>query len=386
VYRNPKFYDPTEKEAGDVILWVRDWLVIFEVVWRSPRAGLDTTSFIKRVGEKRDQLLRDFEVYPTPNYEIRLHNDHDETSRYDHRYFNEDTTRGVVLIDAEALQGKLHFGTLRLTLESSHPIAIITRSDFATILAEVDTVPDLGFYLGDRHRFLKQVYPHDADCFLRLGNRIEQELIGLYKLGENRFDLERWNKSSDKRFWHRYQLERASDILRRNAENAESDFLDSVAARIRDSHGRGGFTIQHAWQLALRTRRERAWIAAKFQKKIDALLETQRDQKFAIEHQGTGCWDVFYFHYGVDSEHFRNEAQRMAHLKMWVERAEHDFQHSVFCFAFRSSPLTDALAEVILTVSDASKWPNISPAMLTEAHQYFRGRTEADSIKEFPNS
>lgn len=386
VYRNPKFYDPTEKESGDVILWVRDWLVIFEVVWRSRKAQVDTKSFIKRIGEKRDQLIRDFEVYATPTNEIFMSNEHGEPSAYDTNYFNEDTTRGVVLIDAEGLQGKLHFDTFRLTLESAHPIAVMTRTDFEAILNEVDTVPDLGFYLGDRYRFLKEVYIRDSDRFLRLGDQIERELIGLYKLGNNSFNIDQWNASKDKRFWQRYRIERASDIAKRDADNAESDFLDIVAARIRDSHGRGGFTIQHAWELALRTRRERAWISAKIQKKINALLDTHRDQKFAVEHLGTGCWDVFYFHHGVDSEHFRKEAQRMADLKMWVERSEYDFQHSVFCFAFRSSPITDSLTEVILAVTDASNWRNIWPLMLSEAHRYFRGRTETDQINEFPRT
>lgn len=385
VYRNPKFYDLTEKEAGDIILWVRDWLIIFEVVWRNTQAGLDTRSFIKRIGKKRDQLFTDFQVYANPNTDVHMRNALGETARYDHNYFNEHTTRGVVLIDAPQIQGKLHVNTLRLTLESSHPLAIMTRLDFEAILAEVDTAADLGLYLGDRHRFLKEVYVADSDPFLRLGAQMEQELIGLYKLGENNFNIDRWNASSDKRFWHRYQIERAGEIARRDAENADSNLLDFVAARIRDSHGRGGFTIQHAWELALRTRRERAWISAKIQKKINALIDTERDQKFAVEHQGTGCWDVFYFHRGLDTEHFRNKAQRMADLKMWVERAENDFQQSVFCFAFRSSPISDALAELILTVSDAWKWQHISPAMLSEARQYFSGRTETSPIKEFPN-
>lgn len=63
VYQNPKYVEGTEKEAGDVILWVRDWLMIFEIVWRSTVAASDTKSFIKRIGEKRDQLLTDFRVY-----------------------------------------------------------------------------------------------------------------------------------------------------------------------------------------------------------------------------------------------------------------------------------------------------------------------------------
>jgi hypothetical protein len=387
VYRNPSFLDPTEKEAGDVILWVRDWLVIIEVVWRSTNAGVDTKSFVKRIGEKRDQLLADFDMYANGDLNIYMQNEYGEGTEYDYDYFNEDTTRGVVLIDAPALQGKLHFETLRLTLEAPHPIAIMTRSDFESILAEADTPADLGFYLGDRHRFLQDVYKDDPNHFLQLGQRMEQELMGLYKLGENKFDLDRWRASVDKRFWHRYQIERCEDIAKRDADNANSEFLDSLASRIRASHGAGGFTLQHAWELALRTRRERAFISNRIQKKINALLDTGRDQKFATEHEGTGCWDVFYFHQGVDSVHFRAETQRMTDFKMWVERAESDFKHSVFCFGFRSSPIdAGGLAEVILTVSDAWKWPDVSSTMLSEAHKYFRGRTHTSPIKEFPNA
>jgi hypothetical protein len=145
VYRNPKFYDPTEKEAGDVILWVRDWLVIFEVVWRSRQAQGDTKSFIKRIGEKRDQLLRDFDVYANAKNDIFMSNEHGKTSPYENDYFNEDTTRGVVLIDAEGLQGRLHFDTLRLTLESPHPIAVMTRSDFQRFLTRLIRCPILAF-------------------------------------------------------------------------------------------------------------------------------------------------------------------------------------------------------------------------------------------------
>src|SRR2546427_10051075 len=119
------------------------------MIRRPPRSTLFPTRRSSDLGGKRDQLVRDFEVYANPTKEIFMSNEHGEQSQYDSNYFNEDTTRGVVLIDAEGLQGKLHFDTIRLTLESAHPIAVMTRSDFEAILDEVDTVPDLGFYLGD---------------------------------------------------------------------------------------------------------------------------------------------------------------------------------------------------------------------------------------------
>lgn len=32
------------KGAGDVILWVRDWLIVFEIVWRRTDPASDTKS------------------------------------------------------------------------------------------------------------------------------------------------------------------------------------------------------------------------------------------------------------------------------------------------------------------------------------------------------
>lgn len=384
IYQNPKYVEGNEKEAGDVVLWVRDWLVIFEIVWRATSATSDYKSFIKRIGEKRDQLLGDFRVYADGDFNIHMTNEAGEATLYDQDYYNEDTTRGVVLIDAPSIQGKLHFETLRLTLEAPHPIAIITRNDFAAILSEVDTPADLGFYLGDRHRFLRETHPNDPTPFLQLGNQLEQELMGLYKLGENSFDVDRWNATTNKRFWHRYRIERCEDIARRDRENENSRLVDFLASEIRKSNRTAGFTLQHAWELALTTRRERAFLSEKILSKVDVLLESGRDQKFATYNSGTGCWDVFYFHHGLDGEYFKEEAQQMADRKLWVERTQSDFKESVFCFALRSSPLKEGIAEVVLKVSDAWKCPNISPSMLSEALQFFGGQTETRPIKEFP--
>lgn len=157
-----------------------------------------------------------------------------------------------------------------------------------------------------------------------------------------------------------------------------------MASEIRKSNRTASFTLQHAWELALTTRRERAFLSQKILKKVDVLLESGRDQKFATYNSGTGCWDVFYFYHGLDRDYFRNEAQQMADRKLWVERIQNDFKESVFCFALRSSPLREGVAEVVLTVADAWKWPNVSPAMLSEALKFFGGHTETRPIKEFP--
>jgi hypothetical protein len=63
VFHSPKYSEPTEKEAGDVVLWIRDYLIVFEIVWRNPSSSKSTKSFIRRVSEKRKQLENDFITY-----------------------------------------------------------------------------------------------------------------------------------------------------------------------------------------------------------------------------------------------------------------------------------------------------------------------------------
>jgi hypothetical protein len=89
-------------------------------------------------------------------------------------------------------------------------------------------------------------------------------------------------------------------------------------------------TNQHAREMALITRRERAALVSVILRKHERLLRSLKDQKFAFQNQHTGCWDVFYLQHGVDSQYFREEAQKMATQKLWIERSLNDFEYSVF--------------------------------------------------------
>jgi hypothetical protein len=74
----------------------------------------------------------------------------------------------------------------------------------------------------------------------------------------------------------------------------------------------------------------------------------------------------------------------MSDRKMWVERALNDFQLSVFCFAIRYSSGHGDIDEVVMTVSDAHKWPTITREQLEEAQRYFASMTSTKPIVEFP--
>lgn len=385
VYRSPKYRQPTEQEAGDIVLWVNGWLIIFEVIWRNPDAGPDLKNFIRRIGTKRDQVLGDFDVYGNPNIVITMTNEAGETAEYDHSHFNQNATRGVVIVDAPGSIGPLRQETLRLTIEAPYPITVMTRKDFEDVLVEADTIGDIGVYLGDRHGFLGEVFLENPDPFLRLGESLERELIGLYKLNDNRFDVEAWRRSEDKRFWDSYRTERREAIGRRDAENSESQMLDDLLAAIQSSNRAGSNTLYHTWELALTQRRERVNINERIQKKYDALMSTGKDQQFAVKNFHSGCWDVFYLHLGLDTEFFRAEAQLMAERKMWIERALNNFQYTVLCFALRYSPVGDgSITEVFLPGVHASQCPTVTPEQLEEARKYFASQTESKPVVEFP--
>ena len=97
-----------------------------------PNCWFENEEVCQAGGEKRDQLLTDFDIYANPEIAISMTNEEGEATEYDHDQFNERTTRGIVLVDAPGIVGRLHYDTVRLTAEAPHPIAVMTRSDFET--------------------------------------------------------------------------------------------------------------------------------------------------------------------------------------------------------------------------------------------------------------
>jgi hypothetical protein len=57
------------------------------------------------------------------------------------------------------------------------------------------------------------MFYEDPGPFLQLGDQLEQELVGHYKFFDNTFNMVSWRESADKRFWHRYQVERSNCLV-----------------------------------------------------------------------------------------------------------------------------------------------------------------------------
>lgn len=185
VFHNPRFIDTSEKEAGDVVLWVRRQVVVFEVISRDVTAGDGTKSFVKRIGKKRDQLLSDFVAFSDKRIDIQLTNEYGEKVLFDKPDIGDFGFAGIVIVDCDSHLEHLDFGTLKKSLTMPFPVAIMTLQDFLALTVEVDTVPDLMFYLLDRYAFLKCVFESHPKHFLNLNCQLETNLIAYYKTNDN---------------------------------------------------------------------------------------------------------------------------------------------------------------------------------------------------------
>jgi hypothetical protein len=389
VFHSPKVYKPTEEEAGDVLLWIRRFVVDFELISQNHEKSDSARQFVKRIGHKRKQLIRDSEVFRNPETEIHLTNELGQSVVFDKKAIGYFLFQGIVLVDCNIEMQNLHFETVRQAVEADFPLAIMPIRGFYDLLAEVDTIPDLVYYLNDRCVFLKEVFRKDPRPFLNLSLRTERNLIAFYKLNQNRFDLEEWN-SDEADAYPRILRERWSDgIARRDEENRTSLVVDRIADFIRKASPDGELAKLHGWELSMLSRRQRAiGMGGKIETALIGLRDGRKMRFFANYNQATGCWLVFYFRYGNAFERFVDECEVIVRYKLVVEIADRSFEHSVFLYGFWKRDQREVVSfdHMYLTVADAGD--DVSPIpsqFLDDARALFDGGQEQE-ISEFPSS
>ena len=386
VFHSPKIYNPTEEEVGDVVLWVRNQVVNFELLSQNHELSNTTKKFVRRIGEKRKQLIRDRETFHDPSVEIQFKNELEQTVVFNKREIPDCYFLGVVLVDCDIQMEKMHFKSFAKSTEAEFPVAIMTLRSFCDLLDEVDTVPDLVYYLHDRHHFVKSVYTRTPKLFLDLNLRTEKNLISFYKMNENKFIEDEWIEENFDKYPEMYVEKRGDQIEARNLENEATQAVDDIADYLRKLGGEDAKL--HSWELAMLSRRQRA--SGVGQKIHDALIKLPQGKEkrwFAAYNQATGCWSVFYFRYGGTVEEFRNELELLTRQKLLVEIDGKSFEYSIFGYGFRKSIIVSgtSLDDVWLTIADAHKEPRpLNKIELTEAQKYFHGGT-GRKIREFPD-
>lgn len=390
VFHSPKYQKTTaENEAGDVVIWVREKLIVFEIISKHPGENFNIKNFVKRFGEKRRQLVECFNTYGSGDNTIEMVSELGQKIIYSNQHF--DDFFGVVLIDSEEPLVKMHYGTFEKTLENDFPIAFLTLKTFKKILSEIDTPIDLTLYLHDRREFLRKVFHKNPGYFLNLEDEYELDLIGLYKINENNFNIEQWNESDDKKFWDDYQLHFSEKIEFREEENRETTVIDEILNLVIFNNPNDPQTVEHSWELGMLTRRARAGVYSdKLQDAIYRIHSGLRKERyFALYNQLTGCWSLYFFYKGDDKSYFEEKAKTYTRMKMYVERVKNDFNFTVFCFAFRKSSanvLERSFDQCFLWLEDAENHKNISQEQFEQAKIYFAGSTGHFAIKEFPDA
>ncbi len=382
-FHSPKIYDPTEKEVGDIVIWVRTQLIVFELISRHGD-GDSTRSFVKRIGEKREQLVKDYEAFKN-HHEVTMVNRSDRKIEYKKDYFVPSNFFGVVIIDCDTKLDKIHYGTLLKTLEGSFPIAVMLKSDFKDILDEVDTSSDLKFYLQDRFAFFTEVYKQNAAFFLDLNHSHEKQLVGFYKLNNYKFPVEMWDPKYD--YWGEFNKYYSNQIEKRNQENRESKVIDGLVNMMMEIDEEE-LPLVHAWQLAVTTRRMRA---SMFKSKIINALERMHngnpERYFAIHNGMTDCWLVFYFQFGGSREYLFDKIHKLTKLKLIYEITERDFSNSVIGYGFRKSQIIteNTVDDTVLAIEDAVDFKEIPPDLVDESKKFFRGSTSSQVVRELPD-
>lgn len=388
VFHSPRIGENYSEEVGDVVLWVRTQIIVFEIIWRnnSISSTESTKSFVKKIGKKRDQLLKDYNYFETRSEEIHLKNENDEIVSFTNQNFHPDNFSGVVLIDCDNELEELHYKTIEKSLESKFPIAFMTKNDFLFLVNEADTIPDLTYYLKDRFNFLRSVYSLSHSYFRNLNNTFEKELIALYKMNDYTFSLAVWNEHADKKFWDTYQTDYAEMIRKRNAENADSFIIDNIINELRNINTNENSTILHASELAIFPRRARAQkFATKIVDAIEKLKNGNELRYFSVYNETTGCWLLFYFYLGGDANRFIKNVTEYCRLKLFYEMHKNNFQYSVFGYGFRKSIIHTAntFDQIFLCIEDSFNYHELNIEELKEANKLF-GHISQGIIREFP--
>ena len=386
VYHSPKYYSPTEVEAGDVVVWVRTQVVVFEVISREPGSNASTKSFAKRIGAKREQLVQDRKAYLDPSIEVIMKNEGGETVAFDKSELADYLSfAGVVVVDCQE-DVMLHYQTVKLSLEVDFPLAIMTSLAFSRLLREIDTVPDLYFYLRDRWEFLQTDFPALAHSLLNLHCDTEENLIACYKMNENNFPVGALGDENLRECSVRYSILYVDAAARRDQENETSRIIDELIDHLRVLNNGKENIILFTWELATMSRRQRAYLAPRIQNALERMALKNPRRHFAFFNQFTDCWLVFYFQYGGGLESFKETSEILTRLKLFQVMRECNFQHSVYGYCFYKSELhTGSKVDSLkLTLEDAEDYAEVRESDYQESRKFFR-EGKVSKINEFPD-
>jgi len=316
----------TRIEIADVLVWMNRVALLIQVKTRDESQGtIPTEDWARlRITEACEQLIESY-VHIRNGEKINLSNKYYHTALDN---VNLTVIGIIVLVHKESveLRPSDHKSDI---YDQEIPIHVFSWSDLTGMTGEIDTVPDLCYYLTDRQKFLKlQDIP--------IGR--ELDALALYKLGENTFP-ESPVDFGQLDYWQEYQSKMFKQIEQRKAHNALGDIVDFISASFTDMrklHDGLPIGLYFAWELASLTRRERAYLGQKLDGVQGWFENDNRSRRFAWHNPHTGNCIVFYFLRGSEDE-VKENTDRQVTLKLIQLVEDEGFTWTVYGLGYEIS-------------------------------------------------
>ena len=366
-------------EIADVAVWHNRRLFLIEVKSRdTARATTSSKSWATdRIKDALAQIRRNYSRC-IAGETINLHND------FFHVEFDPEGIGSYVGLVILAFDGECKLSptaAIPNLYDGELPIHVFTWDDLQSLREEIDTVPDLAYYLQDRYRYVRQ---HD----IPLG--VEREVIAHYKLHNNRLPADPINFRQTS-LWEEYRKTRADAIRRRTVHNKNSLIIDELEACFSDArrmHGSLPIGLQFAWEVGSLARRHRASIGEKLHNVRSDFERGKHSRQFGLLNPASENWHVYFFYDNAELD-IKKQLRKLLRLKCIKESHLNGFEYAVYGFAFqvsRTHQLRLRLAAADVVGADAVK--GFSDDERRESLNVWgpQRHTSIVPIREFPDS
>lgn len=252
-FPNPKT-QKTKAEVSDVILWLNRNLFLIEIKARNKGESSIESWVKRRINKGVDQIVNNF--MRVENHEsIKLNNQHFQTF-LDTEGLNRKI--GLIILFYNEDCSILPSSVVPDIYQKKIPIHVLAWKDLKKMTGEIDTIPDLIYYLCDRYDYLRK-----TKSDIPLG--AELDVLGCYKYYSNKFPDSPVDFQMFK-FWELYTTLMKSKIANRAEHNQSSAFIDNLVNSIskipnirKTKGGTLPIGIFFIWELSMLSRRERAY-------------------------------------------------------------------------------------------------------------------------------
>lgn len=319
-FTSPKTKD--KAEVSDVLIWLNRTVFLIEVKTRDPtKATASIESWChSKIKEASLQIRRNIKRVKTKE-KIYLNN------KYYHSELDCDgvcKVIGLIVLVHEEKCNVLPSKYCSDIYSEKDPIHVVSWNDFQKMTEEIQTVPDLIYYLNDRFEYLKL----NDIC---LGK--ELDAIGYYKKNDNRFPDIATDFST---YYEKYRKSMSAQIKRRNKHNENAIWIQKIENLFinqRKLMTKIPIGLLFSWELGMLSQRERAYYGEKISTVQKWFNDGNTERYFSYQNASTKNWLLFYFTQLEEKQAYQN-LEKLTRLKLIKEIEDNTFEFGVYAICF----------------------------------------------------